>query len=1505
MAAYSIKLREEVEALLGGAWEAERVAQSWQFARVLFLIQPFVGQEEAWSRYVSPLYAGLRQREALLSIDAREERRAYAAVVYDRYHAEFSELVGDMTRERIEALEAMLAVQRELSALQWWLEGCPALSEAWLAESIADLSWAEREVGALCDALAKPTQDAKLDRDIAISQATRRATLQLSDEVRGRFLEQSEVLRTQTLSVREEMLGFEARYFLQSSQEQLKSSEEIQKERRAYTGEMPAFSLTEGAGEPFDPEKTEIRISAFAPGLDEKEEADAAQIALRSGLLKDLSSVWYALLEGESLKLSLLRQLARYDGRSGGERVKRSMEDVDQRIQTLRERMAHLMGEVEADVFRRWFPEHLQLVLDHLDEQLSEVDDIPLGEAAAILEVTEARSVWLLNLILPLQESRYRAKTRFDQMVNQTRQIMRRLRAEAQERQVQYRLEKAFTAKRVAQAETLTLILIFSVLGMLVLEMLLPVPHSVKFALMLVDTAICGWFLFEFFTKLSKADRKGLYFRRHFVIDFLPSLPFGLVFWVIQTQSAASHITAGRAARLIRASRIARYIRILRPLIRIFRVTIFLVRAMDRLLRKFEPVFNRNIVIFPRPDEVDAMYGEHEVAEEIQSLRERARKRMRLWLEVTEIGERLPFLQAQLATVHGCLGRFGEQMRVRRWDRALVSAEINIEQLIRNMTTMDAVRAEETLGATFIRNMYRILNYLTASGVRRLPILRKIAAGIAELDPASAVAWVIRRVGRRLERFHNWILWIGDWFGMITGPQVLDRIGLTLINATMRPAKRLLIFGALFVFISGMISAFSIGFLHDIASYLGRFLGIPIIVLGVLSMIPLVLGFWFRMLAGESTDLHSKVFEAQFIGRLKQIKRQRREKDLVTLYQRILAPEDRLRERKALNEDEQRDALLEHLNKIEQADLLPSRALDALPHPTASDGVDHQRTQWLEREQMLLLYEDYIEGTPLHRSDVKTTNQLLGNLLMQNLRRHRLQLSLFENLRIDRLDLSRSKLLLYLGPYLWFTAITESLSQRIAHLIVDFNQFCVPLRELQWCSEKQRERYEAWKARRFALLEGTMFDQQAERDKEGKKERPFLHNEFTALHFLSVQPERDRAIAEIFGEDIMRLMQAERKAIVREIFGYYPFHRWSKEYRTFNPYQFYQRYAASGKIFLMPFLAIWMLLKGIVWGVSSTIRLVRDILRPPMVNVEQQVGWASFQVAIRKINRMRKPIYIEAMRLRCMIDAEYLGFFLPRKTASAIELRGLEADLDFIGASEQEREHFHALRDHEEARLKAFQEMLGVLGWEDEESFIASLAAYSPPLAVRRDEILRAVTSAYLINYKQIASINESYQTLRSVLQETLWEERRQPTSRWGVLRVKMTGVWHRLRVFLNRGRDKEHEHLMRFLSLHAAQCEELARHPERVWDAYLLHRSALKKHLLFWARHVEGSDTVSVLKEKFEEVIRQHRIWSEELLTLRTIQTLTQLDIRLYRELIYALGGYGADRNAVNLFSE
>ena len=117
------------------------------------------------------------------------------------------------------------------------------------------------------------------------------------------------------------------------------------------------------------------------------------------------------------------------------------------------------------------------------------------------------------------------------------------------------------------------------------------------------DLAVCSVFLFEFGLKMVLAPNRMSYFLRHFLIDLLPSLPFGFLAHQIaldQMEGALGQAAeSGRFRRLVRSGQVElRLIRMALPVARLARVALILLRLSDRVVRRMAKLLNRNIVLF-------------------------------------------------------------------------------------------------------------------------------------------------------------------------------------------------------------------------------------------------------------------------------------------------------------------------------------------------------------------------------------------------------------------------------------------------------------------------------------------------------------------------------------------------------------------------------------------------------------------------------------------------------------------------------------------------------------------------------------------------------------------------------------------------------------------------------------------------------------------------------------------------------------------------------------------
>lgn len=1358
--------------------------------------------------------------------------------------------IGNVYRPHIEIIDDLQDLQAELDALQWLSQGSPALEDAenLSAEALADLSLLEREIQESRDTLV--------------------------EEIKNKKATTEQRTKTEGLRVQSEQLRQECAYLYGT----------------VLTQELEDFLDRTSNG------------------------------SFKEATIQDLKETWSSLQRSEELLLAYQKEKHKRNTYVS-DQLQQRVRLVEERRVELQQRLVQLNHALPETELREWWGQPIRFLLDDIDDQMATLDDQALPMALRHIEQMEAQVIWLYDLLEPIRDSAPSTKEELEDnfkiALKQLTRIRQRLRVERQERGLQHRMEEKFGKTNVVRMETSVIVLIFLVLLFLVVETSLSLSQETRTLMMWADTLICGLFLAEFFTKLALVEGKWLYFRRHFLVDFLPAIPFGFFLWWWQTQSAVKHLTAGRAVRLVRLTRLSRYIRFIRPIIRIFRLFSFLVRAIGSLLRKYEGLFNRNVIIFPSPEESFVPQEQRSLLE-IQQLRERCRRRTRMHMGLLPLSQKLNVAQKRLEHLRDQMERYPSHQPFSRKQMG-GNDVVYLPKLINRMIHMDAIEVEEVLGRGMVQQAHRIFRYMSLPIIRAFPGLRGISKAYSMYDPAGMLAWLIRSWGRFLQRIQATIDWFGDFYGIVTGPKVLDRLGNTLVNATLRPARRLLLFGFFFIFLSGLVYAFSIDSLKGTAAFFAKFLGTPIIVLGSISLIPLLLGFWFRRIASASTDYFGRVAEAQFMGNLQQLKQHRTPAALTLLVQRVLKPEATLNNEKLPPNESMVGELLQQLQnfgKLEEyqeygslvkehenqqgvtfsVEESTARAVATIEKPSNTEGkeayhptaVNHSLSeeeriqQWLERERMLALYEDYLRGSPLHRSDTPTTNQLLGNLTIQNIRHHRLTLKLIDNLRIDRLDLSRPRLFHFLGPYLWFTAITESLSHGVARLIVEYNRNCIPLHEMSWQTDEVKQTYELWLQAREAKIQGKPFVQKL--NEIPLEQQEFRTTSFNALHFLNTTQERDNAISRIFGKRVLALVQAERRQLFRETFGFYPYHQLPKEYRTFNVYQWFLNNFAGGRFFLFPFKLLWFILKGLVWGLIQLRRLVQDVLRPPSEDDAKQVGHAPFDVAIRKINRMRKPIYVEYMRLRAKLDVEYLGHYLPGLSQSGLEGQTYQADLDFIAANENERVEFHDLAATRRDELNLLDAFLTHCGWQGDD-FVAYLNSIDTSLADHSNVVMRAITSAFAADYHKVRSYVEAHNQMDLLFAEGVETTERIPRrKRWGVQLRRLFKHY----VFFRK--DKEYEHFL--------MCWEQSDHNvageeglKKSWHLYLTQRAQFFPYI-----ELATEDETPLLdraRNELEQVLRTSQTWTEELLSLRTLQTITRLDIRLYRELIYTLGGY------------
>ena len=191
--------------------------------------------------------------------------------------------------------------------------------------------------------------------------------------------------------------------------------------------------------------------------------------------------------------------------------------------------------------------------------------------------------------------------------------------------------------------------------------------------------------------------------------------------------------------------------------------------------------------------------------------------------------------------------------------------------------------------------------------------------------------------------------------------------------------------------------------------------------------------------------------------------------------------------------------------------------------------------------------------------------------------------------------------------------------------------------------------------------------------------------------------------------------------------------------RTINVFSFYEAHLAGGQITLFPFLLVHALARAIVVAFQSIFRVVNEILHP-QVDSQQVVGADTYWAALRKIHRMRKPVFMGSLWLRARFDVEYMGLLLPTAPASLAGELLMEADLDYIGATRRDRIIAEQFRLGHQKRLEWVARWLDRFNWTFD-LLPNYLAEQVPYLANRGGEALRAVVAACILDHDDIATL--------------------------------------------------------------------------------------------------------------------------------------------------------------------
>lgn len=1055
------------------------------------------------------------------------------------------------------------------------------------------------------------------------------------------------------------------------------------------------------------------------------------------------------------------------------------------------------------------------------------------------------------------------------------RQLARRARNELQELDLARRLEDRFGARTVRAIETASVVFILLITALIGVEWAfekagLLTPAALAFFAW-ADLFLCAGFLAEFVLKFSFVRGRARYFLRHFVVDVLPAVPVGFLthYAVAVEHTAAQNLPALlRFLRFLRLPILARYLRAARPFLRFGRLVVFGLRLTDEMVRRHAGLLNRNILLFSaeRPDA-----DEHRHQHLVRSMKELwSRGAGEVFARLSRV-ERVRLASLELLLAEESIGRAGDQ---RPAPFSTEDRHIPVETVIEQLLEMTPERLVERMGRPFAESVQRYAAMLDLPLLRRLPVARELVAHRRQPAPEVA-ALAANQLGYVLQTLLDGVYFVVDLQATMTAPMFLDRLGTTLVVATKRPAVRLLLFGAIVMVLSVLV--WPIPLLGPVVQWIDEKLVRPIVLLGLLCLLPLAAGLWLRRLANQAAEYSERVVEAQFAAQTKRVKRDHREQDEQFLHSRVIQPELALR-------------------AADDLQLCDGRRATTAGDLRIPAGTFREEERLFLRS-IDLLYQDYLDGSLFHRSDTKTTTQLLGNLALVNLRQSSLAHWLADNKRLAAIDLSRSGSI-FGGPYLWFNYITRGITQSTARLLVDYNRHAVPMARLACSSRHVRERFRDWLAGRLEVAPAEIElpapvgrygddDVRPAPNRRAQADDRFETVDFMAIDFLTEDAARDGEIRAKYGRQLAALLARDRQENVRRAFGSLPLHRIPKALRTINPYVLYETHLSGGRILLLPLLGIWwigrLLVRCLLWVRQVVLDLLEAKLRR---QVEERSD--SYAVARRKIHRMRKPMFMQSLWLRARFDVEYAGLTLPGLEANERALSELEGDLGFIGATRRERLAADRLFKDHRVRLGWAARWLARAGF-DYRSLPSFLAAEFPYLADRSAEVLRALVTAFMLDHDDVFTLAGSIEGVGIAVDWT-----RDPARAAGALPGELppsvspsSPRWYRRRK-LPRGRR---ERVRRVLDpgVFRFQDEE---HRQRA-EAILLKNWPAVRGWVDVLLTQGGGDAEATLRGRLAEVIRRTDLWSDQIIALRTIQSLTMLDVYHYCEMVWKLGGF------------
>ena len=1119
-----------------------------------------------------------------------------------------------------------------------------------------------------------------------------------------------------------------------------------------------------------------------------------------------------------------------------------------------------------------------RLLADHCVTVLTALDDLPPDKAARQLDDAVALARWYLTDI----------DTKRTTSGNRIRKKLKRLRAELQERRLNARLEQKFGRRAVAFSERLIFVLICLVLALMTIEWTVPLSPGTLRWFVILDTAACVVFLLEFFVKLSLAEGRVRWFTRHMFVDLIPSIPVGLL--TSGFIDSGDLIRAGRVLRYARLPRLIRYVRILRPVIRFIRALGLMARGLDRLVRRYSHILNLNVIL--HPTQAEYAKAARRRAQGALETRLLDRQLVEAWgtllIEAPDDQQGI-VAHERLAVLERASGRrelgFEEGIH-----RTTVSRDLPAELLLDQMEALDPALVEPVLGEGLTTQFARVIRSMSAAPLRWFPIIRScVPKETTGLPDEVVVAEASHRSAAFFRKFHDLWFWISDLYGTVTPSQFVDRLGGLLVKSSFRPAQRLILFGGFLLIVEGVLRLLALaygeaakqaaesvadpGVLEAVRDFLKRFVGTTLLVLGSVCFFILAIGWWMQRVAREATEFYEKSVLAQFLLLTETIRSRRLNRDARQLYLRVLRP-DWPTESSSSGDGESTD---QDTDRIEALTTRLTTSMVRCESPAAEAGS----FPFLDR--LVMLYRDWLDGAMFTSNDTRTTNQLLGNTALRQLLLTSRRITRRELKSFQQVDLENQKSLLK-GPYLWFHFIANSLSHSVAALIVDYNRKAVPLHEIELCTAEEKQAYSTW------LGTATSGEEILEVPKDA--EVHYVTTAFTALHFLDPDPDRESEIEARFGPAVLERMKRDRSLLIRRTFGTLPMHLRPRSERVVNLFAIYEGWISGGRIFLVPVFLL-------IHGTKLLGRLIRwlweavqDLRHPERRTVHIDAAQADFRVAVRKIARIRGPVAAHLSRLRAMFDPAWLGIPLPGEETTRLRGANARADLQILQLGPGLKREIEAERQRAQENMRLLDVVLatGLL------RRIATARGLQPDALSTRQH-LRAAGIAVHADLRGVRRhllgqtlLEHVYQTTEAV---PSWRDRLKPRFR---LRRAFKAWWQKHGDVLATSRESSGGNSAR----EGGNSETSVSRPEghrraAAWKATLRNEDGVADALLAWAQH--GDNLVAEGERRLGDILVHPDRLTEQLLTLRTLQTLSLLDLLHYREQVFEIGDYPAEQ--------